>query len=130
MGLSLLPAACGSPAATSAPATQAPAATQAPGSVQINGAGATFPLPIYTDWTYAYQYVDPSVVINYQGIGSGGGKSAIIANTVDFAGSESLLSAQQYTDGDGLQMYPIIASAVVVIYHIKYPPALPTPADG
>ncbi|MGE5641495.1 MAG: hypothetical protein ACM3Y8_00660, partial [Byssovorax cruenta] len=56
------------------------------GSVQINGAGATFPLPIYTEWTYAYSYVDPSVVINYQGIGSGGGKKAIVDGTVDFAG--------------------------------------------
>src|ERR1051326_1168122 len=89
------------------------------GSVQINGAGATFPLPIYTDWTYAYSYVDPSVVINYQGIGSGGGKKAIIDGTVDFAGSDSLLSADDYTNGKDLQMYPMVASAVVPIYNIK-----------
>lgn len=57
------------------------------GSVKLNGAGATFPLPVYTEWTYAYQYVDPSVVINYQGIGSGGGKKGIVDNTIDFAGS-------------------------------------------
>jgi phosphate transport system substrate-binding protein len=144
VAFSLFVAACGTPAAPGTPAaTQAPAMTQlpgqtttasptplAPGSVQINGAGATFPLPIYTDWTYAYQYVDPSVVINYQGIGSGGGKAAIIANTVDFAGSDSLLSDQNYTDGKDLQMYPIVASAVVVIYNIKYAPAVPTPAAG
>jgi len=37
----------------------------AAGSVQLNGAGATFPDPIYTEWRFAYQYVDPSVVINY-----------------------------------------------------------------
>ncbi len=74
-------------------ATPAPQATALPaGSVQINGAGATFPLPVYTEWIYAYQYVDPSVTINYQGIGSGGGKKAIIDDTVDFAGSDSLLS--------------------------------------
>ena len=54
------------------------------GSVTLNGAGATFPQPIYTEWIYAYQYVDPSVVINYQGIGSGGGKKAIADKTVDF----------------------------------------------
>jgi phosphate ABC transporter phosphate-binding protein len=90
------------------------------GSVQINGAGATFPLPIYTEWTYAYSYVDPAVVINYQGIGSGGGKKAIIDGTVDFAGSDSLLSDQNYTDGKDLQMYPMVASAVVPIYNIAW----------
>ena len=40
----------------------------------------------------------PSVTLNYQGIGSGGGKKAIIDNTVDFAGSDSVVSAQEYTD--------------------------------
>jgi phosphate transport system substrate-binding protein len=90
------------------------------GSVQINGAGATFPLPIYTEWTYAYQYVDPAVAINYQGIGSGGGKKAIIDGTVDFAGSDSLLKDEEYTAGVDLQMYPIVAGAVVPIYNISF----------
>jgi phosphate transport system substrate-binding protein len=88
------------------------------GSVQINAAGATFPLPVYTAWTYAYQFVDPSVVINYQGIGSGGGKKGIIDNTIDFAGSDSVLSDQNYTDGKDLQMYPMLAGAVVPVYNI------------
>jgi phosphate transport system substrate-binding protein len=88
------------------------------GSVQINGAGATFPLPIYTEWTYAYSYVDPSTVINYQGIGSGGGKKAIVDGTVDFAGSDSLLKQEEYDAGKDLQMYPMVASAVVPIYNI------------
>lgn len=90
------------------------------GSVQINGAGATFPLPIYTEWTYAYSYVDPSVVINYQGIGSGGGKKAIVDGTVDFAGSDSLLKDEEYAAGKDLQMYPMVASAVVPIYNIAW----------
>src|SRR5215510_13904974 len=87
-------------------------------SVQIDGAGATFPLPIYTEWTYAYSYVDPAVVINYPGIGSGGGKKAIVDGTVDFAGSDSLLKPEEYDAGKDLQMYPIVASAVVPIYNI------------
>ena len=111
------------PAAT-ATATPLPA-----GSVQITGAGATFPLPIYTQWTYAYQYVDPSVAINYNGVGSGAGKTAIINNTVDFAGSDSLLSDQNYTDGKDLQMYPMVAGAVVPVYNIAFAP-VPTPAAG
>lgn len=110
---------------TATPGPAAPTSLPA-GSVQITAAGATFPLPIYTQWTYAYQYVDPSVVINYNGVGSGAGKTAIIQNTVDFAGSDSLLSAQNYTDGKDLQMYPMVAGAVVLIYNIKWN----TPASG
>jgi phosphate transport system substrate-binding protein len=101
--------------------TAAPTAvpTLTPGSVQINGAGATFPQPVYAEWTYAYQYVDPSVTINYQGIGSGGGKNAIIGGTVDFAGSDSLLSDDEYTKGKDLQMYPALAGAAVLIYNVE-----------
>ncbi|MFN2147988.1 MAG: phosphate ABC transporter substrate-binding protein PstS [Anaerolineales bacterium] len=99
--------------------TATPAPQVAAGSIQINGAGATFPLPVYTEWTYAYQYVDPSVAINYQGIGSGGGKKAIVDRTVDFAGSDSLLSDDEYTAGGDLQMYPMIAGAVVPIYNVE-----------
>ena len=88
------------------------------GSVTINGAGATFPLPVYTDWNYAFQYVDPSVVLNYQGIGSGGGKKGIIDGTIDYAGSDSLLKDEEYQKGVDLQMFPMLAGAVVPIYNI------------
>ena len=112
--------------ATPGPATATPLPD---GSVQITGAGATFPLPLYTQWTYAYQYVDPSVAINYNGVGSGAGKTAIINNTVDFAGSDSLLSDQNYTDGKDLHMYPMVAGAVVTVYNIAFKP-VPTPEAG
>jgi phosphate transport system substrate-binding protein len=131
---SLALASCGTPAApeqvtvvqtqiVEKEVTAMPEATEPPlppGSVQINGAGATFPLPIYTEWTYAYSYVDPAVVINYQGIGSGGGKKAIVDGTVDFAGSDSLLKQEEYDAGKDLQMYPMVASAVVPIYNIAF----------
>jgi len=110
LGLAL--SACGGGSGTQ-PSGDLPA-----GSVQINGAGATFPLPVYTEWTYAYQSVDPSVSINYQGIGSGGGKKAIIDGTVDFAGSDSLLTQDEYAAGKDLQMYPAVAGAEVMIYNI------------
>jgi phosphate transport system substrate-binding protein len=133
--MSVLLAACGAPATpqtvteiqtqivnqvvTATPDTSQPTALP-DGSVQITGSGATFPLPLYTDWTYAYSYVDPAVVINYQGIGSGGGKKAIVDGTVDFAGSDSLLADADYTNGKDLQMYPMVASAVVPIYNIAW----------
>ena len=131
----LVLSACG-PAAIPATATVpnqpvvTPTATPLPaGSVQITGSGATFPLPLYSQWTFAYSFVDPSVVLNYAGGGSGAGKSAIIANTVDFAGSDSLLNDQQYTDGKDLQMYPMVAGAVVPVYNIAFKP-VPTPEAG
>jgi phosphate transport system substrate-binding protein len=115
----LLLSACAAPTSQGVAAIPATGPTSLPaGSVQINAAGATFPLPVYTAWTYAYQFVDPSVIINYQGIGSGGGKKGIIDNTLDFAGSDSVLSDQNYTDGKDLQMYPMLAGAVVPIYNI------------
>jgi phosphate transport system substrate-binding protein len=117
--MGLLLSACGS-------ATPGTIKTPAPGSVQINAAGATFPLPVYSTWTYAYKYVDPSVVINYQGIGSGGGKKAIIDGTVDFAGSDSLVTDAEYTAGKDLQMYPMVAGAVVPVYNIKWAKDFPT----
>ena len=142
VALSLVLAACGTPAMPAAivetqvvevekvvtATTDASMPEPLPaGSVQINGAGATFPLPVYTEWTYAYSYVDPSVVINYQGIGSGGGKKAIVDGTVDFAGSDSLVKDEEYTAGKDLQMYPMLAGAVVVIY--TFVPAKEYPAD-
>lgn len=91
-----------------------------PASNQINGAGATFPLPVYTEWTYMYRDVRPEVSINYQGIGSGGGKKGIIDRTIDFAGSDSLLTPEEYAAGGDLQMYPMLAGAVVCIYNITF----------
>ena len=113
MIIAILLSACGSANAKS------PTTSQSTASVQLNGAGSTFILPVITEWIYAYQYVVPSVTLNYQGIGSGGGKKAIIDNTVDFAGSDSVVSAQEYSDGKDLQMYPVLAGAVVPIYNVE-----------
>ncbi len=89
--------------------------------VLITAGGATFPLPVYTEWTTMYQTVDPAVTINYQGIGSGGGKKGILDGTFDFAGSDSVLTDTDYLAATGvdLQMYPVLAGAVVPIYNIE-----------
>jgi phosphate transport system substrate-binding protein len=116
-------AAAGSPtqnnAQTTSGAPTAPSTKLAAGSVQITGSGSTFAVPIYTEWIYAYQFIDPSVSINYQGIGSGGGKKAVIDGTVDFAGSDSVLSDAEYTSGKDLQMYPTAAGPVAFTYNIE-----------
>jgi phosphate transport system substrate-binding protein len=129
----LLPSCRSSAALPPIPETQSqttqdlPAPTSGSASVQIHGAGGTFPLPIYTEWTYAYSFVDPTVTLEYQGVGSGNGIKAILDRTVDFAGSDSLLKAEDYAAGQDLHMYPILAGAVVLIYHIE--PSRENPSD-
>src|ERR1700732_5564667 len=63
----------------------------------INGAGATFPYPIYSKWFDEYTKVDPSVRFNYQSIGSGGGITMLKNQTVDFGASDAPLNEQQLT---------------------------------
>jgi len=125
----LIIAACGGqPAAGGAPtpAPQQGQPTQAPnqpaaGTLLINGAGATFPFPLYSRWFYEYAFVDTSVKFNYQSIGSGGGIKQIKAKTVDFAGSDAILQDQDYKDVQPakLQMLPTVAGADVPTYNVS-----------
>ena len=67
----------------------------------INGAGATFPYPIYSKWFDEYAKVDPSVRFNYQSIGSGGGQKQILAQTVDFGASDGPMSDDNLAKAPG-----------------------------
>jgi phosphate transport system substrate-binding protein len=121
----LLATACGAaPTATPVPAapTKAPAApAPAAGSLLINGAGATFPYPLYSRWFYEYAFVNTTAKFNYQSIGSGGGITQIKGKTVDFAGSDAILSDADYqaVAPAKLQMLPMVAGAVVPTYNVK-----------
>ena len=120
-GVALILAACAGPAASpSAAPSSGPssAPTAAPGAIQINGAGATFPYPLYSRWFYEYAFVDSSVHFNYQSIGSGGGIKQITEKTVDFGASDAILNADQFTAAPGIQMFPMIAGAVVPVVNI------------
>ncbi len=88
------------------------------GSITINGAGATFPQPLYSAWFYQYAFVDPSAKFNYQGIGSGGGIAQITAKTVDFGASDAILTDAQLQAAPGLQMFPAVAGAIVPTYNL------------
>ncbi len=90
----------------------------APGSVTLNGSGSTFQAPAESEYAFAFPLVDPSVVINYQGTGSGAGIKAITDGTVDFAGTDAVPTSDQYTAGKDLQMYPFLAGATVLTYNI------------
>lgn len=87
----------------------------------INGAGATFPYPLYSRWFYEYAKVDATAQFNYQSIGSGGGIKQIKEKTVEFAGSDAILSDQDRKDVAPalLQMLPTVAGAVVPTYNLS-----------
>src|SRR5450759_5196382 len=63
--------------------------------VLINGAGATFPYPIYAKWFDEFHKLHPDIQINYQSIGSGGGIRQLLTGTVDFGASDSPMSDEQ-----------------------------------
>ncbi len=85
-------------------------------SKQINGAGATFPYPIYSKWAMAY-YKATGVRVNYQSIGSGGGIKQIKAGTVDFGASDAPLTKQEL-DAAGLVQFPMIIGGVVPVVNL------------
>ncbi|HEY4720904.1 MAG TPA: phosphate ABC transporter substrate-binding protein PstS [Anaerolineae bacterium] len=91
----------------------------AAGSITINGAGATFPFPLYSKWFYDYAFVDTSAKFNYQSIGSGGGIKQITEKTVDFGASDAILNDDQYKAAPGIQMFPTVAGAEAIVTNIK-----------
>jgi phosphate transport system substrate-binding protein len=86
----------------------------------INGAGATFPYPIYSKWFDEYHKVKPDIQFNYQSIGSGGGIRQITAKTVDFGASDGPMTEDQLSSAGGAIMHlPTVLGAVVPVYNIE-----------
>jgi phosphate transport system substrate-binding protein len=90
---------------------------------ELTGAGATFPTPLYQDWTFEYtETVQPGVTINYQSIGSGGGIEQFLSQTVDWGTSErylrddALAEARAARGCDAIQV-PIVYGSVVVAFN-------------
>jgi phosphate transport system substrate-binding protein len=91
----------------------------------INGAGATFPYPIYSKWFDEYSKVDPTVRFNYQSIGSGGGQRQILQRTVDFGASDGPMSDENLAKASGKILHiPTVAGADVVTYNLAGNPTL------
>lgn len=82
----------------------------------LNGAGASFPAPVYQLWTYAYTQTGKAKV-NYQSLGSGAGISQIKAGTVSFAGTDNPLTAEEQAEA-GLVQFPMLTGGVVVIVNV------------
>jgi phosphate transport system substrate-binding protein len=84
----------------------------------LNGAGATFPYPIYSKWFSEYRKAHPGVEINYQSIGSGGGIRQVLAGTVDFGASDGPMSDEQLKEAKvPIFHIPTVLGAVVIAYH-------------
>ncbi|MGO9586735.1 MAG: phosphate ABC transporter substrate-binding protein PstS [Limisphaerales bacterium] len=99
--------------------------TGAQAQLLINGAGATFPYPIYSKWFDEYAKVDPSVRFNYQSIGSGGGQKQITSGTVDFGASDGPMSDENLAKAPGKLLHiPTVAGADVITYNLPGNPKL------
>lgn len=83
----------------------------------INGAGATFPYPIYAQWGYSYNQ-STGVKLNYQSIGSGGGIAQIKAKTVDFGASDAPLKPEELEQA-GLMQFPMVMGGVVLVINLE-----------
>ncbi|MFA6816495.1 MAG: phosphate ABC transporter substrate-binding protein PstS [Lentisphaeria bacterium] len=88
-----------------------------PKSITLNGAGASFPAPVYQNWTHSYSQSHEGVQVNYQSVGSGAGINQIKSSTVDFAGSDNPLTKEEQEQA-GLLMFPMLTGGVVVIVNI------------
>ena len=88
-------------------------------TVQINGAGATFPYPIYSKWFSEYNKLHPTVQINYQSIGSGGGIRQVSNQTVFFGATDGPMTSEQLLAAPGkILHFPTVLGAVVPVYNI------------
>ena len=94
-------------------------AMPAVGQTTLNGAGATFPYPIYSKWFSEYHKAHSDVEINYQSIGSGGGIRQVTAGTVDFGASDMPMTDKQLQEAKGkILNLPTVLGAVVPAYNI------------
>jgi phosphate transport system substrate-binding protein len=88
-------------------------------ALKIQGAGATFPYPLYAKWIAVYGSIDPKVQIDYQSIGSGGGVRQITERTVDFGASDAPMNDAELAKAPGKLLHiPMTLGAVVVTYNL------------
>jgi phosphate transport system substrate-binding protein len=90
------------------------------GSVTLQGAGATFPAPLYQKWLSEYGKLHPNAKMDYQSIGSGGGIKQIKEQTVDFGASDSPMTDQDLKSAPGEIVHiPTVLGAVVITYNLE-----------
>jgi phosphate transport system substrate-binding protein len=94
-------------------------ASASAGLVKLQGAGASFPAPLYTKWFKAYSTAHPDIQVDYQSVGSGSGKKSVIDKTVDFGASDAAMSDEEIARvPGGAQLFPMTAGAIVIAYNL------------
>ena len=89
------------------------------GQTTLNGAGATFPNPMYQKWFSEYHKAHPDIQFNYQSIGSGGGIRQVLAQTVDFGASDGPMTDEQLAQAKTKILHiPTVLGAVVPAYNV------------
>jgi phosphate transport system substrate-binding protein len=89
------------------------------GTVTLQGAGASFPDPLYKKWISEYGKLHPNIKIDYQSIGSGGGIKQIVSQTVDFGASDSPMKDEDLQKAPGSLLHiPTVLGAVVLTYNL------------
>jgi phosphate transport system substrate-binding protein len=90
------------------------------GQTTLNGAGATFPYPMYSKWFSDYNKLHPDVQINYQSIGSGGGIRQVLNGTVDFGASDGPMTDEQLKEAKFKILHiPTVLGADVPAYNVS-----------
>jgi len=90
-------------------------------SVKLQGAGASFPAPIYNKWFKTYGADHPNVQVDYQSVGSGSGIKSFIDKTVDFGASDAAMTPDEMGRVDpvlGVQLLPMTAGSIVITYNL------------
>ncbi len=87
-------------------------------SLLINGAGATFPFPLYSKWFNEYNKLHPNLKFNYQSIGSGGGIKQITEGTVDFGASDAPMTDEELSKAPDIVHVPTVLGSVVIIHNV------------
>src|SRR5215471_1522980 len=100
-------------------------AADAGAAVRLQGAGASFPAPLYTKWFKGYSSSHQNVQIDYQSVGSGSGVKSVLDKTVDFGASDAAMTPEDMQKVDvGVQLLPMTAGAIVLTYNLKDVPNL------
>ena len=88
--------------------------------VKLQGAGASFPAPLYTRWFKSYNAAHPEVQVDYQSVGSGSGVKSVIDKTVDFGASDAAMTEEEIGRVQGgVQLLPVTAGSIVLTYNVE-----------
>src|SRR5580765_7760889 len=102
-----------------------PTPAEAASAVKLQGAGASFPAPLYNKWFKEYSAAHQRVLVDYQSVGSGSGVKSVMDKTVDFGASDAAMKPEDMAKVDvGVQLLPLTAGAIVLTYNLKDVPTL------